>query len=403
MRAINFTFHMYKQTKRICFFISDHGYGHAARSVLIIQELLKRQHKLQIVTAVPMFFFEARLSSADVKRISFLHRKIDVGVYSLPSSFASDVDETRKQLQKFWSNKEEMIEQIASQVKHNELIVFDITCVAPLVAEKCNIPSIGVSNFCWDWIYQDPYFTNFDEIIQLQQEAYRKTTLFLRLPYGIPKNELAFPNIQDVDAWVAQQSQPDVATVRNWLKEFCPELTDNIKLMFFTFGGHAFPYTDLVLNSPMWKVPKNWRIVLSTKLLSANMTPSTPQYEGVIHFSDDQLSKVAKYSDLLAAADCVVCKTGYGTVSECMGLLDPSKQVILYTDRPGFREHELLVQALDDRFKCAQVTSEEVIHALPSLFAKAESLLATTKTDVKPVLLDGAQKVAEIVSHFHKI
>lgn len=64
-------------------------------------------------------------------------------------------------------------------------ILFDVTCLGPLIGSQLSIPSIGVSNFSWDWIYSEyvKTYPKFQEYIEKIAFYYSKTTLFLELPY----------------------------------------------------------------------------------------------------------------------------------------------------------------------------------------------------------------------------
>jgi L-arabinokinase len=54
------------------------------------------------------------------------------------------------------------------------------------------------------------------------------------------------------------------------------------------------------------------------------------------------LSGAFRYEDLVAAADVVITKPGYGIIAECVS----TRTAMLYTSRGVFREYDVLVDAL---------------------------------------------------------
>ncbi len=68
---------------------------------------------------------------------------------------------------------------------------------------------------------------------------------------------------------------------------------------------------------------------------------------------------------------------------------------VLYTDRPGFIEHAALEKALQDNVSCTLVTLDEVLHASPSLWQKADQIVPNTKNSL--YAFDGAQRAADLI------
>lgn len=68
------------------------------------------------------------------------------------------------------------------------------------------------------------------------------------------------------------------------------------------------------------------------------------------------------YIDLLAAMDAVLCKTGYGVVAEIIA----TGRVVLYTDRPGWVEHDWLIKGLHANVPAMRVSADEALALDPS-------------------------------------
>src|SRR5205814_7346565 len=63
-----------------------------------------------------------------------------------------------------------------------------------------------------------------------------------------------------------------------------------------------------------------------------------------------------RYEDLVAAADVVVTKPGYGIIAECAA----SGPAILYTSRGDFREYEVLVREMPTYVRSRFISQEDL-------------------------------------------
>jgi UDP:flavonoid glycosyltransferase YjiC (YdhE family) len=137
--------------RRIAFFISPHGFGHAARAVAVMASLKKLSPDFHFIifTRVPEWFFADSLSS------EFTYRELQTDIGMVQSSpFQEDLDKTISRLNAFYPFVPDDILNLAEQVKSCSMIVCDISPLGIEVAEKAKIPSVLVENFTWDWIYE---------------------------------------------------------------------------------------------------------------------------------------------------------------------------------------------------------------------------------------------------------
>jgi len=94
-------------------------------------------------------------------------------------------------------------------------------------------------------------------------------------------------------------------------------------------------------------------------------------------------SKGISYLDLICASDVVVCKTGFGIVSE---IILNNIGAAIFTDRPGFVEHAYLAKALQENVSSTEVHIELIQHLDNRLFDIASSLLSKCRKPVITVL-----------------
>src|SRR6185437_13555385 len=63
------------------------------------------------------------------------------------------------------------------------------------------------------------------------------------------------------------------------------------------------------------------------------------------------------YEDLVAAADVVVSKPGYGIVSECIA----NNTALLYTSRGRFIEYDVFVAGMPRILRCRYISQEDLL------------------------------------------
>jgi len=95
-----------------------------------------------------------------------------------------------------------------------------------------------------------------------------------------------------------------------------------------------------------------------------------------------------RYEDLVAAADVVVTKPGYGIVSECVA----NRTAVLYTARGEFAEYDALVAGMPRHLRCAFIDHGDLLGGrwLPHL----EDVLAQPPPPEYPAT-NGAEIAAE--------
>jgi hypothetical protein len=137
----------------IAWFISPHGFGHAARSAAVMESLflLDPSVYIHIFTQVPKWFFEDSLSCA----FDYHAVLTDVGLIQ-KDPLHEDINETIRVLDDFLPFDKALISQLARQIKtlNCRLIVCDIAPMGIAVAKTSGIASLLIENFTWDWIYE---------------------------------------------------------------------------------------------------------------------------------------------------------------------------------------------------------------------------------------------------------
>ena len=137
----------------IAYFVSSHGFGHAARAAAVMEAVAEYDPSIRfdIFTAVPSWFFKDSLT-ADFR---YHHLSTDFGL-TQKTPFQSDLRDTLSSLESFYPIPHSRLADIARKIKEigSKMVICDIAPMGLLAAKEAGIPSVLVENFTWDWIYR---------------------------------------------------------------------------------------------------------------------------------------------------------------------------------------------------------------------------------------------------------
>ena len=173
----------------IAYFISDHGFGHASRSIAIIRSLLEcdLEISVNIHTSKPLSLVKKSLiTTQGPQRVDFHEQYNDLGFISDKVTGKIIYRSTAKEVNSWirdWYSSYLFDEYRYLKPKDVDLIVSDIAPQPFLLAKKLQIPSIAISNFTWLDIYQNPAF-NLEDLDSIWK-AYREASLGLLLPFNL--------------------------------------------------------------------------------------------------------------------------------------------------------------------------------------------------------------------------
>lgn len=173
----------------IAYFISDHGFGHASRSIAIIRSLLEcdLEISIEIHTSSPLSFVQRSFSqNEEPPRVQFHKQMNDIGFIGDETTGKIDYQSTAKEVSLWindWHTSYIFEEYRYLKSKNIDLIISDIAPQPFLLAKKLDLPSIAISNFTWLDIYQNPAFKLGD--LEAVWKAYREASLGLMLPFNL--------------------------------------------------------------------------------------------------------------------------------------------------------------------------------------------------------------------------
>lgn len=347
----------------ILYYISGHGYGHAVRSNQVIRALRKLGPNLPIHvrSTAPKWLFHAA--------VAYTNCSLDVGLVQ-PNSLEMDLQGTLQQCRALHSALPGIITQELNFIRDEQVgvIIGDIPPAGFEIAAQARIPSVAITNFTWDVIY-DAYverYPDFSPLIAAMRGFYQKASLALTLPY--PCDMSMFPNRQAIP-WVTRVSQLTKAQARRHFN-----LPQSATLVLLSFGGMG-------LNSLPLDQLKGLDEFFFVATGAANLS-----HGNLLVLSEAQ----PHYEDLLRGVDVVVTKPGYGIVADVISHQVP----MLYTDRGEFPEYPRLVEALHDCATAEYLPQSELRAGNVGPYIKR---LLSKPSHWPSVKLDGANVAAETI------
>jgi L-arabinokinase len=335
----------------IAFYISGHGFGHASRSIELINALA--DCRVIVRSQVAPWLFQRRARPG----VELIPVETDTGIVQI-DSLRLDAEATIASARAFMTTFDARVATEVDFLRAQDvtMVIADLPPLGIAAAQAAGLPAIAYGNFTWDWIY-----ANYDGGADLARQIggiYSHTTIALRLPMWGGFETM--PKVHDLP-FVARQSYRDPEDTRRALG-----LPLNAPIVLVSFGGYG-------LQDARQPIAPDYQVLWPGDVDEAAM------YDGGY-----------RYEDLVRAADVVVTKPGYGIISECIA----NDTALLYTSRGDFREYTVLVEAMPSYLRCAYIEPDQLRSGnwQPHL----DRLLAQPAPAVKPAT-NGAEIAAKAI------
>jgi L-arabinokinase len=339
----------------IAFYISHHGFGHASRSIELINALIDRRPGLRVIvrTQAPAWLFKRTAHPG----VTVSAMETDTGVVQI-DSLRPDAAETIRRAHAFMTFFDQRVDAEMRFLRAHDVtaVVADLPPLGIAAAHAAGLPAIAYGNFTWDWIYAG--YEGGDTIARAIGDVYAQTTMALRLPMWGGFETMK--NVRDIP-FAARHSKRDPGDTRRALG-----IPQRDRVVLTSFGGYGV-----------------------TGATRPNLAGYHVLWPGDID-ENAMYENGFRYEDLVRAADAVVTKPGYGIISECIA----NDTALLYTSRGNFREYPVLVQQMPNYLRCEYIDQADLFSGnwQPSL----DRLLAQPPPPERPPT-NGAQIAAEIV------
>ena len=166
--------------KRVVIYISDHGFGHAARTIGLVRQLKQQNYEIIIKNSNAYNFLKFHLPLHKI--IKF---KTDVGPVSNIFSEHPDYEKTFSLYNNWINNEQKWLDKETQFFKNRmpDLIISDISPIGIRLANKLHVPSITIANFTWiDILENFPYHKYHDQILDWLYASFEMTDLAIQLP-----------------------------------------------------------------------------------------------------------------------------------------------------------------------------------------------------------------------------
>lgn len=290
--------------------ISSHGFGHLAQVAPVVESLVRQRPDVAVTArcALPQEIVRARMPSVD----RLVTADLDVGMVMasalevrVAASHAAHLE-----LHRDWPARVAR-EAEALAALGPDLVLADVPYLSLAAARAAGIRAVALCSLNWADIYA-PYCGHLPgagRVLAEMTQAYAAVDLFLQATPHLP---MAWIPRRRAIAPVAPATVAGRAATRARLG-----LTEDVRLLLVALGGidtrlpleHWPPIPDA-----LWLVPQSWGMAAD------HVRPVT--------------ASGPAFSDLLAAADLVLTKPGYGTFVEAAAAGVP----VLWLEREDWPE-----------------------------------------------------------------
>jgi len=308
------------ERRHIAFSFTSHGFGHLSRTLRVLDAFLELHPCVDVTVScrAPRWLLDRHLRrEVRVRDVDFEPGTVQ------KNCFEVDVDATRSAYARFAAERAQRLEREERFFRGEDVtgLVVDIPALPVRAASELGIPSVGVANFTWDWILEP--VLDAAAVAQIRAD-YASGDLLLSLPFGPgsgPFRELEH----------APLVGPGPALPRaEVLQRIGLEPGESRPIVLVCIGGWGADSWEPICVSGC----SDLQFVIVGEL---PIEPHAP----TLRLASDVGPGVG-VSDLVAAADVVMTKPGYGIASECVTYGVPMVGI----ERRGFRESGELVRGL---------------------------------------------------------
>ena len=335
---------------KIAWFVSPHGFGHAARASAVMDEVfrLRPDSVFEVFTTVPEWFFSASLAAPFHYHLS----PCDVGLVQR-SALEEDIEATVDRLNDVDLLAEDTVDALAEKVLNLgcRAVVADIAPQGLAVARAAGLPSILVENFTWDWIYRA--YASRRPSIGLWIEKFEQ--VFSQCDLRIQAEPWCRPVEGAVQvAPISRRPREDRQTIRTQLG-----IEDGQAMLLVSMGGIPWQFSGLERAAEAEGV---------TIVIPGGGTTQTQSGSLIVLPHHSRFH----HPDLVHAADGVLAKLGYSTVAEVWS----AGCSLGWIGRSTFPESEEMAQWVHRNLGGTEISQDELTEG--SWIERLEEILCST-------------------------
>lgn len=268
--------------KRIIYYITDHGKGHATRSIAIIRELKKLDIDIIVRNSNAYEFIKNSLPQVQV-----IGGITDVGPIIKKDGISIDENESINSITKWIDDIDKLSNTECAVIKkfNPNLIISDISVMPLLTSHKTKTPAITISNFSWYDVLNFLSKKTLEEIRCL----YDYSDLHIQLPLSTQLTH--FKNKKSV-GFVSRKPVMNTLDIRREL---------------------GIKKNDFCVLLALGNSEKEIKLDCDENIKFLTINTKTTKNNHAIDVSD-----WTEGQDLVSLSNLVICKCGYGFISECL-------------------------------------------------------------------------------------
>ncbi len=319
-------------------YVSGHGFGHATRVGEVLREVREQAPgiPLVVVTSGPETLYREAIPGP----FEFRAQECDVGL-AQQGALVFDAGATAARWRRFASGYPVLLEAEAAWLRRvrARVVLGDIPPLAFDAAAAAGVSGVGLANFSWDWVYRHLALSQPDLGVAAEAaaSAYGRARLLLQLPFAGDLS--AFPRREPIPL-VARRPRGDREETRRRLG--LPDGT----LVLLSFGGLGLPGFEAGVLGGLAGL--QFLMEAEAGTFPDNVTALRPKAWRSLGLG---------YQDVVAAADVVVTKPGYGIVTDAIA----ARTRLVYTERGDFPEYPVLVAEMARYLPCAYISNADLL------------------------------------------
>lgn len=334
-------------TRKIAFYITNHGYGHASRNVPIIKKILETCKNITIFikTAPEQASFMRRNLKEYEDLIVYDINYHDVGLILNSASYEIDTEMQARDIKKYLNNWNSYIENECRFLLKGKIsaIISDIIPWVFVAAKKCTIPSILLCNFTWyemfkEYLPKDLYLPYYS--------AYNCADKIFLYTFGNSSILDYYKNVEQVSMVSRRTNQHNVETILDKYER---------PFLFVSVGK------SIVMNTK-YNVSAFKGTVFTT-------TGVTLEGDNVIQLPPDTIHT----QDYICASDYVISKTGWSSLAEIF--LNKKRAAIIA--RCNNSEDNYVMQKIKE-LKCGISCSFDDLHNINHIIEQLDMINTET-------------------------
>ncbi|MDZ7750240.1 MAG: hypothetical protein U5S82_00980 [Gammaproteobacteria bacterium] len=345
--------------------ISSHGFGHLAQVAPAVEALRARRPDLQLTVRCALPEAVVRTRIPHLERLIPLQADVGMVMASAMTVRVDDSHSAHLAFHRHWPRRvDDAAEDLAALAP--DLLLADVPYLSLAAAEAAGVPTVALCSLNWADVYRAycGHLPGAERVLEEMTTAYGAVSLFIQ---ATPHMPMAWIPRHLAVAPIAPPPAGDRREVRERLG-----VDAGTRLLLVALGGidtrlevDRWP----AVSHGLWMVPEAWAMA------APHIRPLP--------------SGVATFPELLAAADMVLTKPGYGTFVEAACAGTP----VLYIDRPDWPETPYLAPWLASHVACAAVDGNAVVDG--TLIPRVHDLLAAGRCPAHPFTgaVDAAAKL----------